>query len=75
VCALPVTTVIAIHDLNLAAMYCDLVVVLQEGRVVATGAPGDVLTTELISAVYGVTATIARDAQRGHPVITFSRRQ
>lgn len=75
VCALPVTSVIAIHDLNLAAMYCDLVVVLREGRVVAAGAPGDVLTTELIAAVYGVTATVARDAQRGHPVITFSRRQ
>jgi iron complex transport system ATP-binding protein len=75
VCALPVTTVIAIHDLNLAAMYCDVVVVLQEGRVVAAGAPSDVLTAELISEVYGVAATIARDMRRGHPVITFSRRE
>jgi iron complex transport system ATP-binding protein len=75
VCALPVTTVIAIHDLNLAAMYCDVVVVLQEGRVVAAGAPSDVLTAELISEVYGVAATIARDVRRGHPVITFSRRE
>jgi iron complex transport system ATP-binding protein len=74
VCALPVTTVIAIHDLSLAAMYCDIVVVLQAGRVVAAGAPSDVLTAELITEVYGVTATITRDVHRGHPVITFSRR-
>jgi iron complex transport system ATP-binding protein len=74
VCALPVTTVIAIHDLNLAAMYCDVVVVLQAGRVVAAGAPSHVLTADLIAEVYGVTATITRDAHRGHPVITFTRR-
>lgn len=74
VCALPLTTVIAIHDLNLAAMYCDAVVVLRAGRVVAAGAPGEVLTAELIADVYGVAAEVTRDARRGHPVITFSRR-
>lgn len=74
VCALPLTTVIAIHDLNLAAMYCDAVVVVRAGRVVAAGAPGEVLTAELIADVYGVAAEVTRDARRGHPVITFSRR-
>jgi iron complex transport system ATP-binding protein len=74
VCALPITTVIAIHDLNLAAMYCDVVVVLQKGRVVASGAPSDVLTAELITDVYGVAASITQDTNRGYPVITFSRR-
>lgn len=74
VCALPLTTVIAMHDLNLAAMYCDAVVVVRAGRVVAAGAPGEVLTAELIADVYGVAAEVTRDARRGHPVITFSRR-
>jgi iron complex transport system ATP-binding protein len=73
VCALPLTTVIAIHDLNLAAMYCDTVVVLRAGRVVAAGAPSAVLTAELIADVYGVAAEVTLDAERGYPVVTFTR--
>lgn len=52
--ALPVTAILALHDLNLAAMFCDVLVVLQHGRVVATGAPAQVLTEELIAEVYRV---------------------
>jgi iron complex transport system ATP-binding protein len=37
---LPVTTVVALHDLNLAAMFCDTLVVLKDGRAVAGGPPG-----------------------------------
>ncbi|GLJ80619.1 ABC transporter ATP-binding protein [Microbacterium imperiale] len=73
VCALPVTTVVAIHDLNLAAMYCDSVLVMQQGRVVAGGPPREVLTAPLISSVYGVEAEVAWDERRGHPVITYTR--
>ncbi len=38
-------------------MYCDRLVVLRQGRVVAAGTPHDVLTESLIAAVYGVRAT------------------
>ncbi|QFG22265.1 ABC transporter ATP-binding protein [Actinomadura sp. WMMB 499] len=51
---LGITTVIVLHDLNLAARYCDDVLVLQEGNVVAHGPCADVLTSELLSGVYGV---------------------
>ncbi|PPG36545.1 histidinol phosphatase [Pseudoclavibacter sp. RFBG4] len=71
--ALPVTTIIAIHDLNLAAMYCDALVVLRGGSVVAAGTPTEVLTPELIEDVYGVTAEVAIDARRSNPVVTFTR--
>jgi iron complex transport system ATP-binding protein len=74
VCDLPVTCVVAIHDLNLAAMYCDAVMVLRAGRVVAAGTPADVLTAELIADVYGVAAEVRPDARTGRPVITFLRR-
>lgn len=37
-------------------MYCDALVVLKEGQVVATGSPAEVLTEELIADVYGVKA-------------------
>lgn len=58
VTALPATTIVALHDLGLAAAYCDVVVVLAGGRVVAVGAPAQVLTTALIARVYGVVAEI-----------------
>ncbi len=56
---LPMTAVVALHDLNLAAMFCDQVMVLQEGRVVAAGTPREVLTSELIAVVYRVHAEVA----------------
>ncbi|MDT9685106.1 ABC transporter ATP-binding protein [Streptomyces sp. TRM76323] len=58
VAALPVTTVVALHDLNLAALYCDHVVVLAHGRVAAAGTPRDVLTEDLVADVYGVRAEV-----------------
>jgi iron complex transport system ATP-binding protein len=48
------TTLMAIHDLNLAAAYCDVVFVLRAGTLVAGGPTRDVLTPELISEVFGV---------------------
>ncbi|GAB3717087.1 ABC transporter ATP-binding protein [Nocardiopsis oceani] len=71
--SLPVTTVIALHDLNLAAMYCDRLVVLRAGRAVAEGSPGQVLTPELIGEVYGVRAEVTTDGER--PVVRFLRRR
>ncbi|CAM5247379.1 ABC transporter ATP-binding protein OS=Streptomyces cyaneofuscatus OX=66883 GN=G3I52_07755 PE=4 SV=1 [Streptomyces cyaneofuscatus] len=46
----------ALHDLNLAALHCDLIHVIDGGRIVASGAPYDVLTTELLAEVFGVRA-------------------
>jgi iron complex transport system ATP-binding protein len=72
IAGLPVTTVIALHDLNLAAMYCDRLLVLRDGQVVAGGTPADVLTPALIERVYHVRADVTHDP--GHPVIRFLRR-
>ncbi|MBJ6617933.1 ABC transporter ATP-binding protein [Streptomyces sp. DHE17-7] len=68
---LPVTSVVALHDLNLAAMYCDQVVVLRQGRVVAAGPPGDTLTESLIADVYGVRAEVTRPGSDDRPHIRF----
>ena len=45
---------LAIHDLNLAARYCDRVLVMHQGRVIGAGRPADLLTPDLIRDVYGV---------------------
>ncbi|GAA3895165.1 ABC transporter ATP-binding protein [Streptomyces gulbargensis] len=71
VASLRLTSVIALHDLNLAALYCDRLVVLKEGRVVASGEPADVLTEELIADVYGVRAAVTRPDPAGPPHIRF----
>ena len=42
------------HDLNFASEYCDRLVLMDQGRIVANGTPLEVLTPELISTVYGV---------------------
>lgn len=53
---LDVTTLITLHDLNLAAAYCDRLVALRHGAVVATGTPDEVLTPELLHEVFGIHA-------------------
>ncbi|MEV5652659.1 ATP-binding cassette domain-containing protein [Nocardia sp. NPDC052254] len=71
VTALPVTCYIALHDLNLAAMFCDRVLILDRGRIVGFGAPAEVITTDMVSRVYQVRAQIGTDPDRGYPVVSF----
>lgn len=59
---LKTTTLAALHDLNLAARYCDRIVMISGGRVVAVGAPAEVLTTARISAVYQVNAQVTEQS-------------
>ena len=51
---LGLSVVTAVHDLGLAAAYCDLLLVLANGRAAAIGPPRDVLTPELLRGVFGV---------------------
>ena len=64
------TVVAALHDLNLAAMYCQKLCLLEGGRVVAQGTPEEVLTPERIGAVYGVRAEVL-SANDGHLRVLF----
>ena len=67
-----VAVLTALHDLNLAAAYADRIVLLFRGRVVAAGAPREVLTPRLIGDAYGVTATVVEHPVTGSPLIAFS---
>jgi iron complex transport system ATP-binding protein len=60
---LRLTTIVALHDLDHAANYCDRITVLSKGRVVATGLPIDVLTPAMLAQIFGVSAHIGR-----HPI-------
>ncbi len=63
-------TVVALHDLNLAARYANEVIILKDGRLVAHGTPADVLTAEMIRTVYCVDAEVRIDL-RGIPTINM----
>ncbi|MGW4052388.1 ABC transporter ATP-binding protein [Streptomyces sp. NPDC004779] len=69
--SLDVTCVVALHDLNLAARYCDHLVLLQDGGVVAAGDPESVLTPDLIKSVYGVEVLVDREPATGTLRITY----
>jgi iron complex transport system ATP-binding protein len=62
---LDITCVVALHDLNLAAMFCDRLAVLNKGKLVAIGTPEEVLTERLISEVFEVDAHVERSAIHG----------
>ncbi|MFE5481963.1 ABC transporter ATP-binding protein [Streptomyces sp. NPDC056527] len=65
------TNLLALHDLNLAALYCDRLYVLAGGRVVARGTPAEVLTPELLSTVYGVEAEVVPHPRTGTPTVLY----
>ncbi len=71
---LGVTTVAALHDLNLAAAFCAHVLVLADGRLAAAGPPADVLTPPLLREVYGVDADVLVHPRTGRPVIALTGR-
>ena len=66
------TVVAVFHDLNLAAEYCDRLVLLDQGRVVAAGTPADVLTTEAVRNVFGVQVLVDRNPMSGSPRVVFA---
>ncbi len=61
-----------VHDLTLAAHYCDRLVVLKAGRVAAEGAPADVPRPELLRDVYDVPVTVIPHPETGRPVVAPS---
>lgn len=61
--SLEVTVVSAIHDLNIAAMYCDYLYAMKDGRIVCQGTVEQVITPENILHLFEVHADVQKDAQ------------
>jgi len=61
--------VAVLHDPNLASGYADQVIVLDNGRIAASGNAADVLTPELLSQVYGIELQTVGQAERGAPLL------
>lgn len=62
--------VLALHDLNLAALWADRLALLVAGRLLALGTPEEVLTPAYLEQAYGVAVTVARHPIHGTPLVT-----
>lgn len=56
--SLNITTLAAIHDMNIASMYCDYLIVMKKGKIIRAGKTEDILTEELLSSLFGVSCHI-----------------
>lgn len=61
---LDLTVISAIHDLNIAAMYCDRLIALRDGQIVGMGTPDELLTEKFIYDMYGVKSIVKRENGR-----------
>ncbi|MFJ3921961.1 ABC transporter ATP-binding protein [Streptomyces sp. NPDC090022] len=67
--SLPATGLLVLHDLNLAASFCDRLYVLHQGRIAAHGTPWEVLTEDLLAEVWAVRTRIGPHPTTGAPYI------
>jgi iron complex transport system ATP-binding protein len=61
------------HDVNLASLYCDRLVLLRDGVVADEGRPADVITPTRIKDVYGASVLVDDDTPSGRPRVTLLR--
>lgn len=64
--------IMIIHDLNLAARYADRIAILQEGQIIETGAPTEVLREDLLSKVYDTPVKVIHDHGEGLIILPAS---
>ncbi|MFI6349229.1 ABC transporter ATP-binding protein [Streptomyces sp. NPDC050560] len=69
------TLVAVLHDLNHAARYATHLVALRDGRVVAEGAPSDIVTAKLVDDVFGLACQVIEDPETGTPLVVPAARR
>ena len=67
------SVVMALHDLAMAARYCDFLIAIKDGRVVSSGTPGAVITPGFLRGVFEVDGTVTGDPETGLPVVIPER--
>lgn len=64
--------VIVLHDINMASRYCDEIIALRDGSLIARGSPDDIMTPDHLKGIYGVAFTIHRATDGGRPSALLS---
>ncbi|HWR01928.1 MAG TPA: ABC transporter ATP-binding protein, partial [Chlorobaculum sp.] len=65
-----ITVLLVSHDLNLAAQIADRLILVDRGKIVGNGSPGEVMQEELLSRVYDCDLRVRKDPYSGNPVVT-----
>jgi iron complex transport system ATP-binding protein len=60
--------IVVIHDLNLAARYCDTIIALKRGRLIASGSAADIMTPAALGEIYDVTMNVVETPETGGPI-------
>ncbi|KAB2736172.1 ABC transporter ATP-binding protein [Brucella anthropi] len=71
VSGLPITTIIALHDLNHAAMFCDELIIMLSGKIVASGTPEEVINENILKQVFSIDARVETSPYSGRPHIHY----
>jgi ABC-type cobalamin/Fe3+-siderophores transport system ATPase subunit len=69
-----VGVLVVLHDLTLAAAYCDRVVLIADGQILDSGPPAEVITVEQVARMYGAGVTVLRHPGHGRPIIVPATR-
>jgi iron complex transport system ATP-binding protein len=69
------TLVAVLHDLNHAARYATWLIAMRDGRVVAEGPPGQIITAELVEDVFGLPCRVIPDPETGTPLVIPAARR
>mgnify|MGYP001469116916 CR=1 FL=1 len=69
------TLVAVLHDLNHAARYATHLIALRDGRVIAEGEPSQIVTADLVRAVFGLDCTVIADPETGTPLVVPAARR
>ncbi|MCT4492603.1 ATP-binding cassette domain-containing protein [Bosea minatitlanensis] len=60
--------VVVLHDVNMAARFCDEIVALHSGRMIARGAPDEIMTSQQLARIYGVAMSVIAHPQTQRPI-------
>ena len=69
--SLNTTVMLSIHDLNLAANFCDRIILMNEGEIVAEGTPVEVFTSKQLKRVFGINAAVGLNNKTQKLQISF----
>jgi len=64
--------VVVLHDVNMAARFCDEIIALHSGKLIARGAPGEIMTPAELETIYGIPMVVMPSPDRSH-LISFAR--
>lgn len=60
--------IVVLHDVNMAARFCDEIIALHSGKMIARGTPEDVMTSEQLARIYGVDMSVIAHPQTQRPI-------